>query len=347
MPVYELTDDQIRPLSDTTFAAEKINERGDLQRLLRNNVEVISPETLVIAEEFGDWEESRRRIDLLGIDKDANLVVIELKRTEDGGHMELQAIRYAAMVSAMTFENAVQAFDRYLRQSGKDADATESLLQFLEWDEPNEDDFAQDVRIVLASAEFSRELTTSVMWLNDHGVDICCMRIKPYRDQDRVLVDIQQIIPLPESEDYRVKLQEKQERARGARKSRRDYTKFKVTVGDTVYEMLPKRTAIYHVVKNLCDCGVSPEEINECVPWRGTMFCSADGDLKSDEFMATLYSTIMSGNIQRYFCDDDQLIHANGKTYALSNGWGNRASKAIEDIIKRFHEHSITCEKET
>ena len=55
-------------------------------------------ETLVISEEFGEWEESRRRIDLLGLDKDANLVVIELKRTEDG---ELQSIRYAAMVSTM------------------------------------------------------------------------------------------------------------------------------------------------------------------------------------------------------------------------------------------------------
>jgi len=35
-----------------------------------------------------------------------------LKRTEDGGHLELQAIRYAAMVSTMTFDQAVSACDR-------------------------------------------------------------------------------------------------------------------------------------------------------------------------------------------------------------------------------------------
>jgi len=45
-----------------------------------------------LSEEFGDWDESRRRIDLLAIDSQANLVVIELKRTSDSGHMELQAI---------------------------------------------------------------------------------------------------------------------------------------------------------------------------------------------------------------------------------------------------------------
>lgn len=33
--------------------------------------------------------DSRLRIDLLGIDKAGNLVVIELKRTEDGGHIDL------------------------------------------------------------------------------------------------------------------------------------------------------------------------------------------------------------------------------------------------------------------
>lgn len=46
--------------------------------------------------------------------KAANLVVIELKRTEEGGRMELQAIRYAAMVSTMTFDQAANIFEQYL-----------------------------------------------------------------------------------------------------------------------------------------------------------------------------------------------------------------------------------------
>jgi len=101
--------------------------------LLRRQIEIISPNTLVIAEEFGEWEDSKRRIDLLGIDKDANLVVIELKRSEDGGHMELQSIRYAAMVSTMTFQRAVEVYADFLRRIGSDIDAQTSLLSFLEW----------------------------------------------------------------------------------------------------------------------------------------------------------------------------------------------------------------------
>ena len=79
------------------------------------------PDVIIIAEEFSDWKDSRRRIDLLGVDKNGNLVVIELKRTEDGGHMELQALRYAAMVSAMTFDQAAEHYRDHLRQADADA----------------------------------------------------------------------------------------------------------------------------------------------------------------------------------------------------------------------------------
>ena len=187
IPIYEFARDAVRPIQKTTFAQMGLHERHDLQGLLRKNLAVIAPDTLVIAEEFGEWDESRRRIDLLGIDRDANLVVIELKRTENGGHTELQAIRYAAMVSTMTFDQAVDVFGRYLTQTGKeDTDAKAELLDFLGWGEPDEDAFAQDVRVVLASAEFSRELTTSVLWLVERAIDIRCVRPQPYVLDGRV-----------------------------------------------------------------------------------------------------------------------------------------------------------------
>lgn len=251
MPIYEFASEEIRPLSKTTFGLMQLQERRDLQRLLRANIAVVAPDTLVIAEEFGDWDESRRRIDLLGIDRDANLVVIELKRTEDGGHMELQAIRYASMVSTMTFDQAADVFARYLTQIGKaDTDARAELLDFLGWDEPDEDAFAQDVRIVLASAEFSRELATSVLWLIDRGIDIRCVRLQPYGLDGRVLVDVQQIIPLPEVAEYQVRVTEKKRKEREARSDTRDWTSYDVTLGGRQLTGLRKRHAIYQTFRH-------------------------------------------------------------------------------------------------
>ncbi|MHB9008543.1 MAG: hypothetical protein ACYDC1_16630, partial [Limisphaerales bacterium] len=128
MPLYEMTSDAFRPLSQASFADLKVRERYDLQRLLRTQIEVLSDDLYVLTEEFGDWDDSRRRIDLLAIDPQANLVVIELKRTNDGGHMELQAIRYASMVSAMTFERAEQIHGEFLARMGEPAEEARSRM---------------------------------------------------------------------------------------------------------------------------------------------------------------------------------------------------------------------------
>lgn len=218
MPLYELTATAFRELPPSSFASLQIRERDDLQRLLRSQIEVLGEELYVLAEEFGDWEESRRRIDLLAIDGEANLVVIELKRTNDGGHMDLQAIRYASMVSAMTFERAEQVHAEYLGQLGQPVDeARTRILTFLGWDEPNEELFAPDVRIVLVSEDFGRELTTAVLWLRDREIDIRCVRLRPYKDGDTRFVDVQQIIPLPEANEYQIQLREKEQVGRKAR----------------------------------------------------------------------------------------------------------------------------------
>ncbi len=222
MSIYEVTPNSLKALQPTDFAREGLRERTDLQRLIRDKIEVLDADLLVIGEEFGDWEDSNRRIDLLAIDREANLVVIELKRTESGGHMELQALRYAAMVSTMTFDKARDIYRAHLQKMGRDDDPESSLLEFLEWDEPDEERFALDVRVILASADFSKELTTTVMWLNQRGLDIRCVRLQPYSDGDRVLLDVQQVIPLPEAEEFQVQVREKAQRERQTRSDGRN-----------------------------------------------------------------------------------------------------------------------------
>ncbi len=215
MAIYELQGDKITKVTATTFADKHIQE-SDLQHLFCEEIDIIAPNTMVIATEYSDWADSWRSIDILALDRQANLVVIELKRTKDGGHMELQALRYAAMVSIMTFDKVVEAHSRFLKNQSEQ-DARQAILNFLEWKEPLEDEFAQDVRIVLVSQGFSTEITTTVLWLSDRGLDIRCVKITPYTLDDRSLVDVQHIIPLPEAGDYFVKAREKEMKKRAGR----------------------------------------------------------------------------------------------------------------------------------
>lgn len=340
MPIYEFGKDTISRLETTTFNLAGLHERRDLQRLLRENIEVICPDTLVISEEFGNWDDARRRIDLLGIDKAANLVVIELKRTEDGGHMDLQSIRYASMVSKMTFEQAVNVFGDYLRQAGKeDRNPREAILEFLEWDEVKEDRFAQDVRIILASAEFSKEVTTSVMWLIDHDIDIRCVRLRPYRFEGRVLVDVETIIPLPEAAGYQIQVREKARKERESRASNADFTRFNVLFEGERRESMWKRNAIYFVCKSLCALQINPDDIAALFDWRlNHVWYVVDGTVDAAKFeeLATKKSQ-MSGpsfNPRRWFCEEGELLHVNGKTYAFSNQWGGEGWHKAMNVLK-------------
>jgi hypothetical protein len=209
MALFHLGSQEIVTIKPTSFVDLKVKERGDLQRLLRTQVNVIDPDLFVLTEEFSQWENSSRRIDLLAIDRSANLVVIELKRADDGSCMDLQAIRYAAMVSAMTWEQAVKTHGEFLQKLGISEEAEERMLQFLNWPDAPVDDFGEKVKIMLVSADFSPELTTAVMWLNSQGLDIRCIRMVPYAFQEQTLVDIQQVIPPREAEKYQVQLREK------------------------------------------------------------------------------------------------------------------------------------------
>jgi len=162
MALYEITGESLKPITRKTFTSLGLLERANIQRAVRTHIAAITPgvKTMVLAEEFGDWVGANRRIDLLCLDENARLVVVELKR-DDSAHMELQALRYAAMVSTMRFDQAVEAHRKYLLSIGSTDDPEQAIREFLDHEE-GPVALSETVRIVLASSEFQQELTTEV-----------------------------------------------------------------------------------------------------------------------------------------------------------------------------------------
>ena len=345
MALYEFTKNSMVEILTATYASLGIKERDDVQRVLREHIDVISPDTLVLAEEFGQWEDSKRRIDLLGLDRDGCLVVIELKRTDDGGHMELQALRYAAMVSTMTFDQAVEAHRKYLKAIDSQDDAERNIREHLDV-EDGPVAFSNQVRVVLASADFSKEITSAVLWLNAQGLDIMCFRMRPYAFQDRVLLDVQQVIPLPEAAAFQVAIREKNLVKAAVDAGGRDFTRYLVQTshGEAVSN-LPKRHFIYQVVKEAIRMGLNPQAIAGAVSWRESrMFISASGNLNGDQLM----NAVPGKDRRRYFSRDDEVFHVDGNTYAMTNQWGLRTEEAVKNILAVLpQDHGITYEAMT
>jgi hypothetical protein len=344
MALMELHSDRLEPVRRVTFSEADVRERQDLQRLLRDRPELLLPDVLILAEEFGHWQDSRRRIDLLGVDRDGKLVVIELKRTEDGGHMELQALRYAAMVSTMTWRQAVDTYARHLASLGRpESDAESLLLEFLGWAEPDEAAFGSEVRIVLVSGDFHQEITTTVMWLNSMGLDITCIRMALYELDGRLLVDLQPLIPLPEARDYQVRVREKERLETVSRSNGRDWTRFDLTLDGVAHRGLKKRIAVLTMVRFLTSQGITPEAIAEAVPWRKRLWRCASGHHDERSFIQAinLETPGRSFDAGRYFTASDELIRVDGSTYAVSNQWGTETQRALEEWAIAFSDSGI------
>ncbi len=212
MAIYKMVGDKERldKVAPSSFGQEGVLERSDLQRLLREQPEVLEEDLFIITEEFSNWEGSGRSIDLLGLDATGRLVVVELKRGETGEHADLQAIRYAAMISTMTLQQAIDAHRQYLNKRNRDGDAEVEIARHLEKNEGAR--FASEKpRIILASEGFSSELTTCALWLNETGLDVTCVRVQPHRSGSELLIETSQIIPLPEAQNYLVRVREREE----------------------------------------------------------------------------------------------------------------------------------------
>jgi hypothetical protein len=341
MPLYELTHEALNKIDRTTMHEQLFREREDLQRLLKKSLSALGDDLFLLSEEFSQWEDSRRRVDLLALDRNGSLVVIELKRSEDGGHMELQAVRYAAMVSTLSFQQAVAAHARFLDTEAAEAEA--AILEFLEATEPP-DDFGKLVRIILVSPDFSRELTTTVLWLNSNGLDIRCVRLRPYKLEQRTLLEIDQIIPIREAHEYTVRLKEKQEEARQAAESTVDFTRYDLTVDGKTYPNLWKRHLIWQVIASAAAAGMTIEQLTSIIPSRKTII--VDGHPRGEAFVAAAKSAKeASGYVfrpTRFFMDDDHLIKFGDKTVAISDQWGLPSIPLIDKIISSVPSANIS-----
>ena len=127
------------------FKDNHIKER-DVQNIIKSNPKILGEDLLIISEELSPCEDSKKRLDLLALDKSGKLVVIELKRNDDGFHMDLQAIRYASMIRLFSIQDVIRHYQDYAQ-----GNAEEDITYFLD-QEIDKLDF-DNIRIILVNQE--------------------------------------------------------------------------------------------------------------------------------------------------------------------------------------------------
>jgi hypothetical protein len=192
-------------ITETTFYESDIKEREHIEEWMRKNPEVLEEELLIIGHEY-DRFEVNERLDLLAIDKEGNLVIIEVKRDVTGGHVDFQALKYASYCSKLSPSDILEIYTEYIQENGLELNATDELMSFLEVDDQDalNNVLNSGQRIIIIGKEIDKRILSVCAWLYENNIDIKCMSIKPYHMEDRVIVDINQIVPPYRLEDFYV-----------------------------------------------------------------------------------------------------------------------------------------------
>ena len=136
--------------------------------------------------------------------------------------MELQAIRYASMISAMTFERAVQIHGEFLTRIGEPGEGARArMLAFLT---------GKNLMKRTSPPMYGSFWCLRILGRNSPppycgfviGISTSGVFGFAISGCEAGLVDVQQIIPLPEAHEYQVQLREKEQVGRKKRAERYD-----------------------------------------------------------------------------------------------------------------------------
>ena len=209
------SDNNITKLEERLFSDLGFTERAHLQEWIAKNPDVLGEELLIIQKEFQGFNDTKERLDLLALDKEGGLVVIENKLDDTGKDVVWQGLKYTSYCSTLTNDQIIKIFQEYLDSNGG-GDAKENILDFLERD--SDEDLLlnnNDQRIFFIANNYRKEVTSTVLWLLDHDIQIRCFKATPYSLGSELFLQIEQIIPLPETAEYMIDAMEKKKEKKG------------------------------------------------------------------------------------------------------------------------------------
>lgn len=195
-------------LKHRSFGELGFREREDLQEWLISSPDAFGEDLLIIQKEFDGFDETRERLDLLALDKNGQLVLIENKLDDSGRDLVWQSLKYAAYCSSLKTSQIIEIFRSYLdrHHGGTGSEAATIISEFLDGADLEETvlNEGNSQQIMMVAANFRKEVTATVMWLLGHGLSIQCFKVTPYSLGDELILDVQQIIPTPEAEEFMI-----------------------------------------------------------------------------------------------------------------------------------------------
>jgi len=322
-------------LDKKTFAELKLSERYDLQEWIANNPQILGENLLIIQKEFDGFPDTNERLDLLALDESGKLVIIENKLDDSGKDVVWQALKYVSYCATLTKSEITEIYQRYIGASGI---ASEKIAEFYDgqdYESIRMNPVEGDQRIILVAANFRKEVTSTVLWLrNYHGVDITCIKVTPYKDGDKLYLDVEQIIPIQDIGDYQIRLTAKKQEETISSKEEATRFKMRYRFWEKALPIMREKTGVFN--------NVSPTKDNWLGGASGHSGITFNAIIKMDGARAELY--INAGDREKnksIFHGLKAKINETGSAVNMAIDWRELPEKNTSAISIHYNDYGL------
>lgn len=208
MYLIDKKDNSISLLPEKSFSELGFEERKHLQEWIAKNPSCLGEDLLIIQKEFNGFFDTSERLDLLALDKLGNLVIIENKLDTSGKDVTWQVIKYASYCASLSKEQICDIYLAYLKKQNIECTAEEKISEF--FDNKEFDDIllnqGSTQRIIMVAGSFRKEVTSAVLWLRSFMLRIQCIKVTPIAHGENLMLDIEQILPLKDTEEFTISM---------------------------------------------------------------------------------------------------------------------------------------------
>ncbi len=212
MFIIDKGKNRISKIDEKSFIDLGFRERENLQEWIVNNPTFFGEELLIIQKEFDGFDDTRERLDILALDKYGDIVVIENKLDDSGRDTMWQVLKYASYCASLSKLQIKNIFQQYLEKYRIEGEAESIITDFFETTDFEDIEINKTQRIIMVSGNFRKEVTSTVLWLlNNYKVKIQCFKVTPYSLNEQLFLDVEQIIPVKEAEEFMIRMAEKKQ----------------------------------------------------------------------------------------------------------------------------------------
>lgn len=178
--LFSLDENMILPLAE-------LSSEEELELALQNYSALLDPGWLVIGRQVRT--SNGKYLDLLCIDREENLVVVELKKALTPREVTAQVIEYASYIAKLSYAEANAIYQNYCEKYGAGAE-TLSEGYAVKFGVPfDEEQFKQNVKMVIVASKMDAGTEHIVRYLRDtYSVDINILFFQVFQHGDKRLL---------------------------------------------------------------------------------------------------------------------------------------------------------------